>query len=187
MSAPSSGSTAMGRALGCHQDGLLDILLGLVLLDAWTIVRGGASSGGAFVILFPLLLVAKRAITAPRLPSPSTTAPESRPAPKAFGRVAVPAAFLAAPVIGALFALAGGMLADVAWELVALAGLGAVAAAGLRLGARRFVFYAGLALVAFLFPSHPEVAYLAPALAVGMAGWGGVLLVRFLATRPRVV
>jgi len=71
MSAATPGSTEIGRVLGYHGDGLLDIFLGLVLLDAWTIVRGGAgaSSGGAIVILFPLLLVAKRAFTVPRLPS----------------------------------------------------------------------------------------------------------------------
>jgi hypothetical protein len=100
--------------------------------------------------------------------------------------VAVLAVALVLLIIGALFAFARGVLDHDPWELVALAGLGTVAAAGLRLGARRFVVYAGLALVAFVLRSHSSQAYLAPAIAAGIAGWGGVLLVRFLAAGPRV-
>jgi hypothetical protein len=183
MSAARSGSTVMGRALGCHEDGLFDIFLGFVLLDGWTIVRGGASSGGAIIVLLPLLLVAKRAITVPRLPVESKEPSGIRPI---RGRGAVLAVVLAALTIGALAVVASGARGPRPWELVALAGLGALAAGGLRLGARRFALYAGLALVAFVCRSAPATAYLAPALAAGMAAWGGVLLVRFRAGRPRV-
>lgn len=191
MSAATPGSTEIGRVLGYHGDGLLDIFLGLVLLDAWTIVRGGAgaSSGGAIVILFPLLLVAKRAFTVPRLPSGW-----AEPPPPSNGLHSRTLLLLVVAAV-ALVALAVSVLPPSAhggvgrlWQALALVGLGCVAAAGLRLGARRFVFYAGLTAVALLFTRHGPPgfgAYLTPALSAGMIVWGGVLLARFLAARAR--
>jgi len=184
------GSREIGQVLGYHGDGLLDIFLGLVLLDAWGVVRGGseASSGGAIVILFPLLLVAKGAITVPRLPSGKVEPPlpSKRPKPLTLLLSAVVAVALVVLVATLPPSTHGGV--GRVWEVVALAGLGCVAAAGLRLGTRRFVVYAAFTAVALVLALHgpPGLgAYLTPALAIGMVAWGGVMLARFLAARPR--
>jgi hypothetical protein len=181
-------STETGRALAFPGDGLLDVFLGLILLDAWTILRSppGAGSGGSLVILFPLLLVAKRAITLPRL---SPTPPEP-PRPTTLRRTsALAVALLLAVGAGLLLAPSAraALLAHL-WGLVTILGLGLVAAAGARLRAWRFVVYGGLAFLALGLGLHEQrgaAMYLTPALAALMVGWGGVLLVRFVTANPR--
>jgi len=190
-------STETKRALAFPGDGLLDIFLGLTLLDAWTILRNppGPGSGGLFVILFPILLVAKRAITVPRLPQQSpppggaTHSGSKGPGDKSLLALAIAAVVLASLGVGALSRAAPGRAGLAPWEIVVLAGILCVAAAGARVAAPRFVVYAaatGIALV-FAMNGRAEVGVrLVPVLATGMVAWGGVLLARFLTTRPRV-
>lgn len=120
-------STETRRALAFPGDGLLDVFLGLTLLDAWTILRDppGATSGGSLVILFPLLLVAKRAITIPRLPRGSADPP--RPMTPGRARVLGVAAFLGLLALGVRVTLpppSPPALFSRGWGLVALAGAG---------------------------------------------------------------
>ena len=188
-------STETRRALAFHRDGLLDIFFGLTMLDAWTVLRDppGAGSGGAIVILFPLLLVAKRAITVPRLTPES---PASQPAPeraRTLGGKTLPALAIAVVVlvllgVGALVLPAHERPGPMAWDIVALAGIACVAAAGARIGARRFIAYSGLTGIALFSALHGRTeagAHLVPVLATGMVAWGAVLLARFVAIRPR--
>jgi hypothetical protein len=183
------------RALAYPGDGLLDIFLGLTLLDAWTILSDppGALSGGFVIVLFPLLLVAKRAITVPRLPqgdlSPGT--PQSgleKARGKSLPAVAFAAVVLVLLWIGRLWLPAPGRPGAMVWEIVVLAGIACVAAAGARIGARRFIVYAGLTGIALVPALHgrSEIgAHMVPILAAGMVAWGGVRLARFLTIRPR--
>jgi hypothetical protein len=63
-----------------------------------------------------------------------------------------------------------------------------VAAAGVQLGARRFVVYAGLIGIALVLSLHGRTEVgpsLTPILAAGMVGGGRILLARFLTVRPR--
>lgn len=195
MSTETWESTETRRALAYPGDGLLDIFLGLTLLDAWTVLREppGAGSGGAIVILFPLLLVAKRAITVPRLAPQSPASPPTPARARTLGAKTLPALAIAAVAlvllgVGALLLPAHGRPGAMAWDAVVLVGIACVAAAGARIGARRFIVSAGLTGIALIPALHGRAgagARLVPVLATAMVAWGGVLLARFLTIRPR--
>lgn len=182
-----------------HQDGLMDIFLGLLLIDASFLLAGGeaATSGLGIVLLYPLLLVAKHRITAPRLPPGGGATASSEPARSPGGRRtsrwalgtlaaagALALALMATSFLAPPPALPDGRL----WATLAFLGLAVVALVGYRLGARRLIAYAALtaAVVAVgIWPGagHTEVA--TAAVGALMTVVGAVLLARFLRRHPR--
>jgi len=162
-------------------DGLGDLFLGLVLVEG-AVVMGDATAplAGLFVILVPLLFLAKRRYVAPRLShSDLAVRPRWTPMVRGLAWGGSATGLLASAALVLRFAVPTAR----PWGLLCIAGAAIVAQIGLRTATGRLVLYA--VVVALLAAGHvvwglPQLAALLGISGVAMAVTGGVLFVRFL-------
>jgi hypothetical protein len=189
------GDSARNPYLVYHEDGLLDICLGLALLMFGVVLVANypAFSGLILALLYPMLMAAKQDITAPRI------RPADLPPAQVAGRMKAMSITLGVSlVIGVLlFALSMGNLP--LWLgswldrylmtaiLVAVAGLFVMW--GLQSGAKRLFIYAGLILVACVSSFWLDITFPQYAIALGViiSLIGLVVTARFMRDHPKRV
>jgi len=192
------GRPATHALLSYLEDGMLDLFLGLLLIDASVALVGGsfASSGAGFVVIYLLLLAAKEQVTGPRLAEEELSrAVPGRGERQVGGRGWVLRALLAfgAAVVVVWILRSWPAVGPVGgrgypWVLVALVGLAGVAYAGHRRAAPRFIAYAAATAAALLAGTWLGASWMAVGiLAVGVVttAIGAALLGRFLRQHPR--
>jgi hypothetical protein len=178
-----------------YDDGLLDIFLGLVLFAAGF---GMLADYSAFIgitpaLLYPILLVAKKNITAPRLQPDDISqiqVKRRQTRSKMIGLVlALTLALLAGLFV--LFVLLVGVKDWQIWAYLMDAGLVIVAGVfvlwGFQSGAKRLVVYGGLLLVARISSFWVEVAFPYYIVAVGgvVSLIGLAIMIRFIQEHPK--
>jgi hypothetical protein len=189
------GDRARNPYLVYHEDGLLDICLGLALLMFGVVLIANypAFSGLILALLYPILMAAKQDITATRIRpadlSPAQVAGRMKAMSITLGVSLVIGVLLLALTMGNLPLWLDSWLDRylMAAILVAVAGLFVVW--GLQSGAKRLFIYAGLILVArvssfWLDLTLPQYAI---ALGVIISLIGLVVTARFMRDHPKRV
>lgn len=178
-----------------YDDGLLDIFLGLVLFAAGVVMLADypTFAGIAPALLYPILLTAKKSITAPRLQPDDISqiqVKRRQTRSKMIGLVlALTLALLAGLFV--LFVLLVGVKDWQIWPYLMDAGLVIVAGVfvfwGFQSGAKRLIIYGGLLLVARISGFWVEVPF--PSYIVALGGIvsliGLAMMIRFIQEHPK--
>lgn len=174
-----------------YNDGLMDIFLGLGLLSAGIVmlVDYPAFTGIAFAVLYPILLAAKKGVTAPRLRPDDISPTQAKRQQTRSMMIGVALALILALLAG-LLVFAVGVRDWSIWLYLMDAGLVIVAGVfvlwGLQSGAKRLVVYGGLLLVARISSFWVEVAF--PYYIVALGGVvsliGLAIMIRFIQEHP---
>jgi hypothetical protein len=180
-----------------HEDGLLDLVLGLAILFAgiYALVDVGIPLGAAWVVLWlPIWLSAKKSITARRIPELGSSEQHYDGLWRAAGFVIAAVVLLVLAGLAVLWGRNAGLIPDqfvatLAEHLTLVVGLFAALIFGVAAwlsGLNRLYAYALLTVVAFVgaYLLGAPLALTVTLLAACVSVWGAVLLVRFLQTHP---
>lgn len=175
-----------------YDDGLLDIFLGLVLFAVGVVMLADypAFAGIAPALLYPILLTAKKSITAPRLQPDDIPPTQAKRRQTRSMMIGVTLALILALLAGLLL-FAMGVRDWSIWSYLMDAGLVIVAGVlvlwGFQSGAKRLVVYGGLLLVARISSLWVEVPfpYYIVALGGAVSLIGLAVMIRFIQEHPQ--
>ena len=180
-----------------HEDGLLDLMVGLAVLLAgiYVLVDLDIPLGAVWVVLWlPLWLSAKKSITARRVPDVEISEEQYDGMWRAAAFVIAALVLLVCAVLALIWGRNAGLIAEgfiaavgqhLMWGLGLFGALVLGVAAWLS-GLNRLYAYALLTAVAFVggYLLGAPFALAVTVVAAVVMVWGGVLLVRFVRTHP---